>query len=477
MNKIIYISLGILILINVPACKRDETLPAGSQLDTTAQVHQGFDKWVYDNLTVPYNAEVRYRWNEWNMSDLGKYNYPTTAEHAFILMQLIKHTWIDSYHEVAGKQFLQHNFPRQFTLFGGVDRTPNGTPGAWGQASGGVNVLLFQANDLTKEKMNNPVSRGSYAGLMHHEFTHILNQNHPFDEQDFTKITAEGYSGQWQQFSAAESLRAGFVSSYARMNIMEDFAEMVKNLVTRTPAQWEAFISNEEIKYQQQLDQSLDKLINWEIARQEKKMQLVQLREKFVRLLKNAEKYPDRPSDKEVIDKYFADVFFDFYLSVYTDDFCKSVLNDVGAPISEAYLRLVNDDLYASPAQMKQLLRIGLDQLLPTYETAIAKPFDRTQLDPILEKRAEAQTGKAKIKEKEQFIVNYFKNVLQIDLYQLQAQTVKLINSPMPSVSTYAAPSTQASKSGKGLDSPLILDSRFYGCSWIKQGAESLKQN
>lgn len=462
------------------ACDKKEILPVQSQLDTTEPVMNSVDRWISDSLTTPYNIDVRYKWDEWNLSDMGKYNYPATPGHANILLHVLKHTWLDAYVETAGETFIKHNSPRQFTMFGGVDLTPNGTGGAWGQASGGINVLLFNVNALDESDLTDVRSLQSYAGLMHHEFTHILNQNVPFDEENYQKITPEGYTAQYHLIPANVSREEGFISSYARMNIMEDFAEMVSFLVTRSRTAWDAYVNQEVVKYAKQRDDFINGLPQY-IAEHEKiRSEIAALSATIAELYPSITSYPDYfgPGDGEERIKYLSEVFVplirlmdpigDFISENYYDDYYSG-----NQTTYRLYLEITsimnNPDIINSPALFRSLLDIFSNSVIPYMENRFAQ-VDVTTLLEVSENLEKATRGRDKIREKERFIVEYFKSKLDIDLYELQANTFKKLSTPV----TIRADKSENVPAASALVShrevrQYLTNSRFHVCSWEKQ--------
>lgn len=70
------------------------------------------------------------------------------------------------------------------------------------------------------------------------EFTHILNQKKPYDDA-FAQITSTTYvSGDWYQLKEDDCLKEGYISTYARSEAREDFAELLSFYVTDTPTKW-----------------------------------------------------------------------------------------------------------------------------------------------------------------------------------------------------------------------------------------------
>lgn len=235
-----------LYIVMLTSCAKKEVLPDQSQLDVSDPVKTAFDEWITSNYTSPYNIKVKYKWDEGDMSDFGRYNIPPEPLKVRLLLEVLQNTWIESYSEIAGPDFVKKIAPRELIFRGGDDLTTNGGNGAWGQASGGKTITLFSVNEITAQRLKNPNVYNGYSGLIHHEYAHILNQIRNFDEAAYKQITPAGYTANWQNFEDWESNLEGFVSSYARMNVGEDFAEMVKFMLTMTRPEWDNYINSIE---------------------------------------------------------------------------------------------------------------------------------------------------------------------------------------------------------------------------------------
>lgn len=76
--------------------------------DTWAQTP--IDKWIYDNLTLPYNISVKYKYDQFEF-ELDKTLVPSREEKIIPVMTAIKQVWIDTYIAEAGKVFLINSPP------------------------------------------------------------------------------------------------------------------------------------------------------------------------------------------------------------------------------------------------------------------------------------------------------------------------------------------------------------------------------
>ena len=234
-----FLSLVIGVVLFAACNSSNDRVSEGSSLNTAPKKMNTLDQWIYDNYTQPYNIDVVYRWDN-ALHDLGRYLYPPTIDSVKPALELIKQVWIDPYNQVGGADFIKNIAPRQLVLVGGKNKNPSGTR-TLGLAEAGKRITLFEVDDLNKK------SRFALNQFMHtiqHEYGHILNQTNPFDEATYRSITPEGYTAQWFNEKLSVSNGLGFITSYARADVGEDFVEMIAGILTKNKAQWEAGLNN-----------------------------------------------------------------------------------------------------------------------------------------------------------------------------------------------------------------------------------------
>lgn len=219
---------------------QEEALNPNSVITVQTVPQNDFDKWLTANFVNPYNIEFKYRF-EMNESDMNYYTVPSAYEDAIIMAHLVKYLCIDTYDEVAGITFTRSYFPKMFFLIGEWEYRNNGTF-ILGTAEGGKKILLSGTNYL-----KDVIAMGAdelnyyYIKTIHHEFTHILNQNKNFPT-DFGQITGSGYvADSWSEEPFdSEYLQNGFISAYAQHSDTEDFAEMLSIFVTNPQEYWDS---------------------------------------------------------------------------------------------------------------------------------------------------------------------------------------------------------------------------------------------
>jgi substrate import-associated zinc metallohydrolase lipoprotein len=233
--KAIAMLTGALLMVS---CAHEDQ-PTDTQLDYSVRNKTELDKWADTNFLDPYNIKIYYEWNQ-NLVDNNRFLFPPTVEKVKPALEVVKKIWIDSYTTIGGTNFVKLIAPREFVLVGGTNLNTTGTQ-TLGLAEGGQRVTLFRIDYLNKK------SRPDVTEFIHtiqHEYIHILNQTKPFDEQAWAKLTPSGYTASWYIQSTASSRALGFITSYARLNIYEDFAETAATILTSSKAEYDAILAS-----------------------------------------------------------------------------------------------------------------------------------------------------------------------------------------------------------------------------------------
>ena len=241
MKKFIYtLLLGALVGLGFTSCSDDEPNdPTIFPVNDTDM--DELEKWLVKNYTNPYNVEFQYKLKdiESNMSyDL----VPADSAKSAKLAMIVKYLWFDAYAETVGTEFIKMNVPRVIMLVGSPAYNSDGSM-VLGTAEGGLKVTLYNVNSLTDDLLKDYNSLNDfYFHTMHHEFTHILNQNQAYDTS-FDAVTADGYvNGNWKTITDADARKKGFVTAYAMSEPKEDFAEMLSMYVTSSAADWQKIL-------------------------------------------------------------------------------------------------------------------------------------------------------------------------------------------------------------------------------------------
>ena len=246
---ILHIAIILAILGAASSCVKDEMSP-NSVISVTQTKQNDFDRWLEANFLLPYNIDFKYRF-EMNESDMNYFTIPADYEYSVVMAHLVKYLCVETYDEVAGITFTRTYFPKMFFLTGEWEYRNNGTI-ILGTAEGGKKIFLAGVNlleeTLTKgygEFAGNPTESLNHYFIktIHHEFTHILNQNVDYPV-DFAMITGTDYvADSWSDAPFnTEFLQRGFITDYAQHSDGEDFAEMLSEYITHNQQWWDTQI-------------------------------------------------------------------------------------------------------------------------------------------------------------------------------------------------------------------------------------------
>lgn len=243
MKKNIYaILLAFVASFALMSCSDDEP-SSESIFPTTSPKRDAFDKWLLENYTFPYNVEMKYKMEDIE-SDMKYHLVPADSAKTAKLSIIMKYLWFDAYNEVVGPDFIKENMPRTIHFIGSPAYNSEGTM-VLGTAEGGLKITLYMVNSLDDKTLKDYDTMNKYYfHTLHHEFTHILNQKIPYD-QSFKLITESGYvSGDWYTISDKTAHQAGFVTPYAMVEPLEDFAEMLSGYLTMSQSEWNAILAD-----------------------------------------------------------------------------------------------------------------------------------------------------------------------------------------------------------------------------------------
>jgi len=193
------------------------------------------DTWLYQNFVLPYNIEVKYRFDRYEVA-LNKVLAPVREDKVIPVMEAIKQTWIDPYSQVAGEDFIKRLSPKQFVLVGSAEYNTDGTI-VLGTAEGGRKIVLFVINDF--EKKNKPEVK-QMLHTIHHEFGHILHQTIMYPEE-YKTITPD-YTATWYLYSLEDARSRGFITEYARSKPDDDFVEMIAVMLIEGKAGFDTIV-------------------------------------------------------------------------------------------------------------------------------------------------------------------------------------------------------------------------------------------
>jgi substrate import-associated zinc metallohydrolase lipoprotein len=195
--------------------------------------------WVRDSFVIPYNIEVLYRWEDME-TDMSHNLVPPTRSYVQRFLQMVKGCFFDTYVHLVGKDMMNPVFPKQLLLLGTKAFSSDGTAVS-GTADAGKKIVLYGVDEYySRSKSRDTIQQ--YVHVMHHEFTHILNQQKAYPLA-FKKITPASYTVSWFNESESSALSAGFVTPYAMAEPDEDFAETFSTYVDHSEVEWNNLLS------------------------------------------------------------------------------------------------------------------------------------------------------------------------------------------------------------------------------------------
>lgn len=223
----------------LPACSPEEDVNDIPLPDLSGQTWEKgpLDDWLYDQFVVPYNIEVKYRFDRYELA-LNRTLVPPQEDKVMPVMETIKQTWIAPYDLVAGPDFIKKLSPKQFVLVGSPQFNPNGTI-TLGTAEGGRKVVLYVINDFDKEDKEEVKQM---LHTIHHEFAHILHQSVMYPEE-FRRITPT-HTASWNDYSLEDAMSRGYITQYARASPDEDFVEMISVMLIEGRAGFNAIVNS-----------------------------------------------------------------------------------------------------------------------------------------------------------------------------------------------------------------------------------------
>jgi substrate import-associated zinc metallohydrolase lipoprotein len=240
MKKTLYQLTMLLVVFVIASCKKSETLEVDlSKFNTDTYVPGTVDIWLKTNLEDPYNISTVYRF-ERNLADVNRDLSPVLLDKVEPMMNAVLTTFLQPYGTIAGKTFIKTYTPKQFVLYGSPSYNTNGSI-TLGTADAGRTVVLYELNGLNfasatdvKRKMR----------TIHHEFTHILNQNIVIPPA-FEQVTKADYTADWTGAANTPQVAKdlGFISQYSRSAFGEDFAEMVAHLLVEGQVYFENYLA------------------------------------------------------------------------------------------------------------------------------------------------------------------------------------------------------------------------------------------
>lgn len=231
-------------------------------LDKTAATFP-LDTFVKVNFLEPYNMRYIYKMEDIG-SDKQKNLVPAEYGKSVKLAVLSKYLWYDVYDKLADKTFLPEYSPRIIHVIGSPAYNPSTGTETLGTAEGGLKITLYNTNRLNEYNIDR--LNELFFHTMHHEFGHILDQNHQ-RPTGFNVISNGLYDpNNWAQAFDSINASRGFVTNYASSQPREDWVEVMASYICDDSIRWaqrlvSASYDWEEIKVSETTEDSVKSLI------------------------------------------------------------------------------------------------------------------------------------------------------------------------------------------------------------------------
>ncbi|TCD11601.1 hypothetical protein EZ449_04895 [Pedobacter frigidisoli] len=260
MKKIFQFGSVILILLTaLTACKKEEALNANLDLIDQNMITNktAIDLWLDDNFLNPYNIETKYRFDRFDY-DYGRYLTPPKENLVISAMETVRDLWIRPFEVAGGADFIKLHSPKQFVLAGNAEFNSDGSI-TLGTAEGGRKVVLYVINSFNK---GNLASVKQLIQVIQHEYTHILNQTVDI-QPDYQLVSKGGYDANWTQRTLAEARSLGFITQYARVSPLEDFAEQASNMLMMGRVKYNQIVALAPVDAQLKFKQKEQFVVNY----------------------------------------------------------------------------------------------------------------------------------------------------------------------------------------------------------------------
>ncbi|MGN7784169.1 substrate import-associated zinc metallohydrolase lipoprotein [Niabella sp. 22666] len=232
--KIYIVAAAVLTTLMVSCRKSDTNLDVDmSDYPQNITTTNEMDTWLTNNFTTPWNILVQYRYDRGKQGEVIRNVTPVDMDRIKPAMQMILDNFIAPYKKVGGETFGKTYFHKEWVLFGSPSYNNDGSYTV-GTSSNARTMTLY---DLNTFNITNLSRVQWYTHVVHHEFTHALNQTIPIPPT-YARVSAGDYEPDWVGGDTATANSLGFVSPYARSSFTEDFAEFVATFVTAGPVRY-----------------------------------------------------------------------------------------------------------------------------------------------------------------------------------------------------------------------------------------------
>jgi hypothetical protein len=127
------------LLVALASCRKEEDLDTSTLLGLGGETWAKgpIDRWLFDSLTKPYNIEVKYRWDPWEVN-LDATLVPPDESKVIEAMSAMKQIWIDPFNAETGSELLIKSTRPGPLSWWAAPSTCRTTLSCWGRQKGAV---------------------------------------------------------------------------------------------------------------------------------------------------------------------------------------------------------------------------------------------------------------------------------------------------------------------------------------------------
>lgn len=232
--------LGLVTSFGLASCSEELGETIFPDVDETLDVNSytyALDAYCKHEYNEPYNISFLYKMQDVS-SDMDYNLIPCSYEKSIDFAVLNKYLWFDVYAQLAGEKdvFLKKYSPRILHIIGSPAVNPSTGTIKLGEAEGGKKITLYRGNGMNTTDVD--LLNEYYFKTMHHEFGHILHQNHLYPN-DYRLFNNGQYAPQdWQNTPDSVALGRGFITPYASNTVDDDVVELFANYIVKDDATW-----------------------------------------------------------------------------------------------------------------------------------------------------------------------------------------------------------------------------------------------
>lgn len=232
MEKTVHINiylLGIILVLLGLSCQNSDSV--NYQAPEVELSDHPNDVYIRENILNKYGTAIRWKWDNRYLSK-GQTAEPVFEDLVIPVTKLVEELWIEPFLVLSSdsEKFIRDYMSKELVYIGSYIYNSDGSR-LLGYAEGGSRISLMNLNAYDLEDR---IWLEDQLVTMHHEFGHIVHQNHGIPD-GYNKISPMGYLGEgWRNgVTLNDAIKRGMVTAYATDNQYEDFAELISRYLVQ----------------------------------------------------------------------------------------------------------------------------------------------------------------------------------------------------------------------------------------------------